>query len=115
MTLLKRGSLVLTSTAAAFLTVLGVASEAAAAGYPVVGTSNVNARSGPGTSYQIIKTYKPGTNISITCQTPGETITGPLGTSNIWDKTSDGVYVSDTYVKTGADGYVTGRCSGSGS
>ncbi|WP_234441802.1 hypothetical protein [Streptomyces sp. WM6386] len=110
MTLLKRGSLVLTSTAAAFLTVLGAASEASAAGYPVVGTSNVNARSGPGTSYQILKTYKPGTNLSIVCQTPGETITGPLGTSNIWDKTADGVYVSDTYIKTGSDGYVASHC-----
>ncbi|MEU6373220.1 hypothetical protein [Streptomyces sp. NPDC046909] len=110
MKLLKRRSLLLTSTAAAFLTVLGTASEAAAAGYPIVGTSNVNARSGPGTSYQIIKTYKPGEVISIVCQTPGETITGPLGTSNIWDKTADNVYVSDTYVKTGSDGYVAKHC-----
>ncbi|AZP23463.1 hypothetical protein EJC51_27615 [Streptomyces aquilus] len=100
----------LASTAAAFLTVLGAASQASAAGYPVVGTSDVNARSGPGTSYQIIKTYKPGQNLTLVCQTPGETITGPLGTSNIWDKTADGVYVSDTYVKTGSDGYVTRRC-----
>ncbi|MBE8470953.1 SH3 domain-containing protein [Streptomyces justiciae] len=110
MTSLKRGSLLLAGTAAAFLTVLGTASQAAAAGYPVVGTSDVNARSGPGTSYQIIKTYKPGTTLTLVCQTPGETITGPLGTSNIWDKTADGVYVSDTYVKTGSDGYVTRRC-----
>ncbi len=113
MSFLKRRSIVLTSTAAAFLTVLGAASEASAAGYPIVGTSKVNARSGPGTSYQIIKTYSPGVTVSIVCQTPGETITGPLGTSNIWDKTADGVYVSDTYVRTGVDGYVTGRCSGS--
>nr|WP_240982836.1 hypothetical protein [Streptomyces sp. S3(2020)] len=111
--MLKRGSLALTSTAAAFLTVLGVASEASAAGYPIVGTSNVNARTGPGTSYQIIKTYSPGTTVSIVCQRPGETITGPLGTSDIWDKTADGVYVSDTYVKTGSDGYVAQRCPGS--
>jgi uncharacterized protein YraI len=113
MSFVKRRAVVLAGVAGAFLTVLGTASVASAAGYPVVGTSNVNARSGPGTSYQIIKTYKPGTTISIVCQTPGETITGPLGTSNIWDKTSDGVYVSDTYVKTGSDGYVAQRCSGS--
>ncbi|MFF4270027.1 hypothetical protein [Streptomyces sp. NPDC001536] len=112
MSLLKRRATVLAGVAGAFLTVLGTASVASAASYPIVGTSNVNARSGPGTSYQIIKTYKPGTNISIVCQTPGETITGPLGTSNIWDKTSDGVFVSDTYVKTGSDGYVVRQCSG---
>ncbi len=114
MTFLKRRSLVLASTAAAFLTVLGAASEAAAAGYPIVGTSTVNGRSGPGTSYQIVKTYRPGQTVSIVCQTPGETITGPLGTSNIWDKTADGAFVSDTYVRTGSDGYVTSRCPGSG-
>jgi uncharacterized protein YraI len=111
MKLLKRRSLVLTSTAAAFLTVLGAASDAAAASYYVAST--VNMRSGPGTSYQVIKQIKQGMNVTLVCQTPGETITGPLGTSNIWDKLTDGGYISDTYLKTGSDGYVAQRCPGS--
>ncbi|MES5819723.1 hypothetical protein [Streptomyces sp. RG80] len=113
MTPLKRGSLLLAGTAGAFLTVLGAASQASAASYAVVST--VNMRTGPGTSYSIVKEIKQGTNVTLVCQTPGQTITGPLGTSSIWDKLADGGYISDTYLRTGSDGYVAPRCSGSGS
>lgn len=69
--------------------------------YPISGDS-VNCRSGPATSYKVIKTYKKGHDVKITCQTVGETIKG----GNLWDKTSDGCYVSDYYVKTGTTGRV---------
>ncbi|MFC8240149.1 hypothetical protein ACFUVZ_04355 [Streptomyces chartreusis] len=47
------------------------------------------------------------------------TVTGPYGTSNIWDNIDNGEYVSDAYgeyvsdayVQTGSDGYVRPRCS----
>ncbi|EGS23731.1 uncharacterized protein CTHT_0004320 [Thermochaetoides thermophila DSM 1495] len=79
-------------------------------GYKITG-NNVNCRSGPGTSYSVKKTYAKGTDVKITCQTTGTNING----NNIWDKTSDGCYVSDYYVKTGTNGYVTTKCSSSGS
>ncbi|KFY91570.1 hypothetical protein V500_04593 [Pseudogymnoascus sp. VKM F-4518 (FW-2643)] len=69
--------------------------------YPISGTS-VNCRSGPATSYKVIKTYKKGQDVKITCQTVGETVSG----DNLWDKTSDGCYVADYYVKTGTTGRV---------
>nr|8B2H_A Chain A, SH3b domain-containing protein [Thermothielavioides terrestris] len=81
--------------------------------YPVK-ADTLNCRSGPGTSYKVIKTYKKGTDLKITCQTPGTSVNG----DNLWDKTSDGCYVADYYVKTGTSGYVTAHCdagSGSGS
>ena len=84
--------------------VAGVASV----GYPVVVT--VNVRSGPGTSYAKVGTVSAGSLVAISCQTPGQTIVGPLGTSNIWDRIGSGRYVSDTYVRTGSDGYVAPRC-----
>jgi hypothetical protein len=52
-----------------------------------------------------------GAQVPIWCQTPGQTVTGPYGTSNIRDDIGSGEYVSDTYVNTGADGYVTSRCA----
>lgn len=85
-----------------------VAESVAAATYPVVVT--VNVRSGPSTSYSKVGTVRAGTRVSISCQTPGQTIVGPLGTSNIWDRIGSGRYVSDTYVRTGSDGYVARRC-----
>ncbi|CCK28380.1 hypothetical protein BN159_4001 [Streptomyces davaonensis JCM 4913] len=51
-----------------------------------------------------------GSRVSIYCQTPGETVTGPYGTSRIWDNISNGEFVSDAYVNTGSDGYVASRC-----
>nr|WJZ50374.1 GH184 muramidase [Trichocladium asperum] len=76
--------------------------------YPVKET--LNCRSGPGTSYKVVKTYKQGADVKITCQTTGPTIKG----SNIWDKTQDGCYVADYYIKTGSSGYVAAKCGASG-
>ncbi|MFD9907889.1 SH3 domain-containing protein [Streptomyces sp. NPDC059063] len=81
---------------------------AAARRYPVV--ADVNVRSGPGTSYAKVGRISAGTRVTISCQRSGEKVTGPTGTSNIWDKIGSGRYVSDTYVRTGSNGYVAPRC-----
>ncbi|KAJ5683101.1 NlpC/P60-like cell-wall peptidase [Penicillium macrosclerotiorum] len=78
--------------------------------YPITGDT-VNCRSGPGTSYSVVKTYKKSDNVSITCQASGTNIYG----DSLWDKTSDGCYVADYYVKTGSTNYVTKKCDDSGS
>ncbi|KAK4151992.1 lysozyme-like domain-containing protein [Chaetomidium leptoderma] len=90
-----------------FATFAALASSlAVASAYPITG-STVNCRSGPGTSYAVKKSYTKGQDVKITCQTAGTSVEG----NNIWDKTSDGCYVADYYVKTGTNGYVTGKCS----
>ena len=97
--------------ATAFTTlVLAFSSLASAASYPITG-STVNCRSGPGTSYSVKKSYSKGTKVTISCQTSGTSVNG----NNIWDKTGDGCYVADYYVKTGTNGYVTKKCSSGGS
>jgi hypothetical protein len=77
-------------------------------GYPITGDS-VNCRSGPGTNFPVVKTYKKGVDVSITCQAAGTDVKG----DKLWDKTSDGCYVTDYYVKTGTSNYVTKHCDGS--
>ncbi|KAJ2158378.1 hypothetical protein GGF46_003826 [Coemansia sp. RSA 552] len=77
--------------------------------YPITGTS-VNCQSGPGTNYSVKKTYQKGCQVEITCQTPGTNIFG----NNIWDKTADGCYVTDYYVKTGTNDYITKKCGEAG-
>jgi uncharacterized protein YraI len=79
--------------------------------YPIAPGYRVNVRSGPGTGYRIVRVLPEGSRVPIYCQRPGETITGPYGTSNIWDNIGSGEYVSDAYVKTGSDGYIARPCS----
>ncbi|MCG7209502.1 MULTISPECIES: SH3 domain-containing protein [Streptomyces] len=79
--------------------------------YAVAPGVRLNVRSGPGTSYSITRTLAEGTRVPIFCQTPGTTVSGYYGTSNIWDNIDNGEYVSDTYVHTGSDGYVADRCA----
>lgn len=93
------------------LTVLAALTSclAVVSAYPIKGDV-VNCRSGPGTKYAVKKTYKKGQDVKLTCQTAGESVNGVT----LWDKTSDGCYVSDYYVKTGTSGYVAPKCPASG-
>lgn len=79
--------------------------------YPVAPGYSVNVRSGPGTGYRIVRVLPVGSYVPIYCQRPGESVSGPYGTSNIWDNIASGEYVADAYVNTGSDGYVAPRCS----
>ncbi|MER5792528.1 SH3 domain-containing protein [Streptomyces sp. NPDC001980] len=79
--------------------------------YSVAPGVRLNVRSGPGTSYDITRTLPEGAKVPIYCQTPGTSVSGYYGTSNIWDNISNGEFVSDAYVNTGSDGYVADRCS----
>ncbi|MEU6482321.1 SH3 domain-containing protein [Streptomyces sp. NPDC047017] len=78
--------------------------------YAVAPGVRLNVRSGPGTGYALVRTLSEGAEVPIYCQSPGTTVTGPYGTSAIWDNIANGQYVSDTYVHTGSDGYVAARC-----
>lgn len=79
--------------------------------YSIAPGVRLNVRSGPGTGYTIVRVLPEGAKVPIFCQSPGTTVTGPYGTSNIWDNIDSGEYVSDAYVHTGSDGYIAPRCS----
>ncbi|MEV5436801.1 SH3 domain-containing protein [Streptomyces sp. NPDC052682] len=78
--------------------------------YSVAPGYRVNVRSGPGTDYRVVRVLPEGARVPIYCQTPGTRVTGPYGTSSIWDSIDSGEYISDAYVNTGSDGYVSPRC-----
>ena len=112
MTSLRRRSVLLAGLSGAFITVGAATGEAATLRYYEVAPGyRVNVRSGPSTSYRVVRVLAEGAKVPIWCQTPGETITGPYGTSNIWDNIDNGQFVSDAYVHTGSDGYVASRCA----
>jgi GH25 family lysozyme M1 (1,4-beta-N-acetylmuramidase) len=74
--------------------------------------ADLDGRSAPYLTAKTLKVnaYRSGTSVPVVCQTKGGNAYG----STIWDRTSDGYYVADHYVKTGADGFVSGlpRCTG---
>ncbi|MDK0520241.1 SH3 domain-containing protein [Streptomyces sp. ML-6] len=78
--------------------------------YPIAPGYRVNVRRGPGTKYGIVRTLPYGMRVPVYCQKPGERVTGPYGTSNLWDNIANGQFVSDAYVHTGSDGYIAPRC-----
>ncbi|MEU8976617.1 SH3 domain-containing protein [Streptomyces monashensis] len=87
-----------------------VAAEAAIRTYPVAPGLRLNVRSGPGTDYGIVRVLPEGVRVPVFCQAPGTNVSGPYGTTNIWDNIDNGQYVSDAYVQTGSDGYIASRC-----
>ncbi|MFG2481153.1 SH3 domain-containing protein [Streptomyces virginiae] len=93
---------------------LAAATEASAASgypsYPVAPGSRVNVRNGPGTNYSVIDVLPYGATVTLRCQCEGTTVSGPYGTTGIWDCIGNGRFVSDAYVKTGSDGYVVTQC-----
>ncbi|MFF3456316.1 glycoside hydrolase domain-containing protein [Streptomyces sp. NPDC002730] len=64
--------------------------------YTVTSSTTLNARTGPSTSYPAAASHAPGSALKVVCQAPGSTV----GTTAVWDKLSDGTYVTDYYVST---------------
>jgi hypothetical protein len=69
-------------------------------GRSLTASTPVNGRSGPSTSSVIVKTYPPSSNVTVVCQTTGSMV---ADTTAVWDKLTDGNYVSDWYVNTWSD------------
>lgn len=88
--------------------IAAAASSSVACAYQITHSSTLNCRNKPSTSGSIVKTYKTGDDLKISCQTFGTVIEG----NNLWDKTQDGCYAADHYIKTGVNGFVTSACSG---
>ncbi|HEU4543656.1 MAG TPA: glycoside hydrolase domain-containing protein [Jiangellaceae bacterium] len=64
--------------------------------YKVTSSTSLNARTGPSTSHSVVRTYASGATLSVVCQASGQKV----GTSSVWDRLSDGTWVSDYYVST---------------
>ena len=58
--------------------------------------AGVAARKGPGTHYPVVRVIANNSPIQIACQTHGEAVGG----TNVWNRLSDGTYVTDFYCDT---------------
>jgi uncharacterized protein YraI len=67
---------------------------------PTVNTVSdpLNARSGPHLSSPKVGTIRNGGGITVSCLVWGDTITGTQGTTGVWNRLTNGWFVSDAYV-----------------
>ncbi|GAA4700066.1 protein of unknown function (DUF1906) [Promicromonospora umidemergens] len=64
--------------------------------YRVTSSTSLNARSGPSTSYPVVRAHAPGSSLSVVCQGTGQKV----GPTTVWDRLTTGAWVSDYYVST---------------
>ncbi|MGH3735745.1 MAG: peptidoglycan DD-metalloendopeptidase family protein [Micromonosporaceae bacterium] len=74
------------------------------------GGGTLRRRSGPGTGHGIVGELPDGATVTIACSAAGTEHTGRSGTTKLWDKLTDGSWVSHAYVWTGTDDPVKGMC-----
>lgn len=75
--------------------------------YPIIPAKGANCRRGPHLDKAVVKTYKQGQRVRLTCQLVSITT---VNGNPIWDYTTDGCYVHDSLVRTGTSGYVAPDC-----
>lgn len=74
------------------------------------GGGTVNKRTGPGTGYAVAGSVADGATVTVSCSSNGTSHTGRWGTSSLWNRLSDGTWVSDAFMWTGLNGPVAGYC-----
>ncbi|NYI05530.1 peptidoglycan DD-metalloendopeptidase family protein [Allostreptomyces psammosilenae] len=74
------------------------------------GGTSVNRRTGPGTGYPVAGSAADGATVSVACSANGTAHTGRYGTTSLWNRLTDGTWVSDAYLWTGVNGPVNGWC-----
>ncbi|MGY0234673.1 peptidase M23 [Longispora urticae] len=75
------------------------------------GGTALNRRAGPGTTQPVVGTVADGETVTIACSATGTEHAGRGGyRSTLWDKLTDGTWVSDVYVWTGTGEPVAGTC-----
>jgi Mannosyl-glycoprotein endo-beta-N-acetylglucosaminidase len=82
-----------------------VRAEAAPVPVPAEAATTVRAtvgglivRSGPSTSYPVVRVLSDGAPLSVSCQSIGPSIEGLVRTTTAWDRLADGGYITDAYV-----------------
>lgn len=67
-------------------------------------------RSGPGASFAERGTIADGASVDIGCTTRGSTVLGVFGESDLWNRLTDGRWVSDAFIFTGTDDPAAAPC-----
>ncbi|WP_212822784.1 peptidoglycan DD-metalloendopeptidase family protein [Polymorphospora rubra] len=75
------------------------------------GGTVLNRRSGPGAGHPVVGTVLDGTTVTVECSARGTRHVGRSGySSDLWNKLTDGSWVSDVFLWTGTGDPVNGLC-----
>jgi LasA protease len=74
------------------------------------GGGTLNKRSGPGTGYAVVGSVADGVTVNVACSANGTSHTGRYGTTALWNRLTDGTWISDAFIWTGVNGPVNGWC-----
>ncbi|MFC4856754.1 hypothetical protein [Actinophytocola glycyrrhizae] len=74
------------------------------------GGTAVNKRSGPGTGYGVVGSVADGATVTVSCSANGTSHAGRWGTTSLWNRLTDGTWVTDAFMWTGVNGAVNGSC-----
>ncbi|MFF3866213.1 peptidase M23 [Micromonospora sp. NPDC001898] len=74
------------------------------------GGGSLTRRAGPGTGYAALGSVGDGATVTISCSANGTSHAGRYGTTSLWNRLSDGSWVSDAYLWTGVNTTINGWC-----
>ncbi|MCX4471651.1 peptidase M23 [Micromonospora sp. NBC_01655] len=74
------------------------------------GGGSLTRRAGPGTGYAALGSVGDGATVTIFCSANGTSHAGRYGSTSLWNRLSDGSWVSDAYLWTGVNGTINGWC-----
>ncbi|WP_080497236.1 peptidoglycan DD-metalloendopeptidase family protein [Bacillus cereus] len=75
------------------------------------GGSTVNLRTGPGTDYLVVSSLSDGAVVTVSCTANGATFTGRKGSTNRWNRLTNGYWMSDAYLYTGTNDALAPSCN----
>ena len=64
------------------------------------GACGLNARTAPSLEAPVVGAVLEGSVVEVVCQARGDTVSNGRARSNVWNRLSDGTWVSDFYVDT---------------
>jgi uncharacterized protein YraI len=94
--------------------VFGVPAAASAAftGSAQVGVGfSLNVRSGPSRAYPVIRKVSHDAVLAVSCHVAGQMVSGSVRETNLWDRLTDGRYISDAYVNWPGERPAIDTCS----
>ena len=73
--------------------------------------SSLNVRTGPSTAYPVVHRVREDAKLDVTCQVTGEMVSGSVRATAVWDRLTDGRYISDAYVSWPGGRPTIGTCT----